>query len=93
MERHLTNVSLIVHEMANWLWMWWSGGYLDLPDCLPYSLGLCVEKCFFGDVIQGWWFDGQVGSLRKLGGISLESSAGNSIIIGVYREPTMDSCI
>jgi hypothetical protein len=50
-EVKLIFVSLIVREMADRLLMWWSGGYLDLPDCLPYSPALCVEK--FGHVSQG----------------------------------------
>lgn len=55
-------VSLIIRELADRIAMWWSGGCLDLLDCLPYSAGLCVEKYFFGGVIQGWWLDGQFGS-------------------------------
>lgn len=88
---NLLFISLIIRAMADRIVMWWSGGCLELPDCLPYSAGLCVEKWFFGGVIQGWWLDGQFGSLRKLGGISLEASACNSII-GMCQEIIINSC-
>ena len=67
--------SIILHELAHRILIWWSRGYCDTPECQPYSAqaGCYIEKCFFGGVVEGQW-EGKTRSPEKLKGIIIVSS-------------------